>query len=393
MSQNEGSGGTTVFSFTVTRSGDTSGASTVEWAVAGTGANPADAADFVGGVLPGSTVSFAAGESTKTCRRGQRRRPVEPDEGFTVTLSNASNGTITTASANGMIVNDDVVSINQAPEGSNATLTLLEDGSHSFSAADFGFTDADGNTLAAVKITTLPGVGTLTLNGTAVSAGQAIAAAELGNLVYAPVGNANGVGYAEFTFQVIDDGGTANGGIDTDPTPNTLTFDVTPVNDAPTVANPLADQNATAFQAFSYTIPAAAFADVDVGDTLTYSATREDGSALPSWLSFNPNSRTFAGTPSNGDVGAVNVKVTASDGSGESASDVFALTTAVTALHAPTISQVTDDVAPVTGAVADGGIINDTTPTLRISLSGTGAVAGDSGQLFDGTTALGSAYP
>ncbi len=62
-----------------------------------------------------------------------------------------------------------------------------------------------------------------------------------------------------------------------------------------------------------------------------------------------------------------------------------------TAPTAPTISQVTDDVAPVTGTVADGGSTNDSTPTVRISLGGTAAVAGDNVQLFNGMTALGSA--
>ena len=45
--------------------------------------------------------------------------------------------------------------------------------------------------------------------------------------------NANGAGYASFTFQVRDNGGTANGGVDLDPSRNTITIDVTSVNDAP----------------------------------------------------------------------------------------------------------------------------------------------------------------
>src|SRR5262245_57027164 len=57
----------------------------------------------------------------------------------------------------------------------------------------------------------------------------------------------------------------------------------------------------------------------------------------------------------------------------------------------PIISQVTDDVLPVTGVVANGGSTDDTTPTVRISLSGTNAAAGDQVQLFNGTSALGSA--
>src|SRR5207247_752215 len=38
---------------------------------------------------------------------------------------------------------------------------------------------------------------------------------------------------AAFSFQVQDDGGTANGGTDLDPTPRTITLNVTPVNDGP----------------------------------------------------------------------------------------------------------------------------------------------------------------
>src|SRR5262249_7537754 len=56
----------------------------------------------------------------------------------------------------------------------------------------------------------------------------------------------------------------------------------------------------------------------------------------------------------------------------------------------PIISQVTDDVLPVTGVVANGGSTDDTTPTVRVSLSGTNAAAGDQVQLFNGTSALGS---
>ena len=69
------------------------------------------------------------------------------------------------------------------------------------------------------------------------SAGQTISVADInaGRLKFTPAANANGTGYAAFTFQVRDNGGTANGGVRLDPTPNTLTIDVTATNDAPTV--------------------------------------------------------------------------------------------------------------------------------------------------------------
>ena len=47
-----------------------------------------------------------------------------------------------------------------------------------------------------------------------------------------PDANENGSPYASFTFQVQDPGGTANGGVDLDQSPNTFTFNVTAVNDA-----------------------------------------------------------------------------------------------------------------------------------------------------------------
>ena len=59
-------------------------------------------------------------------------------------------------------------------------------------------------------------------------AGDEIAVGDLGDLVFTPAANANGAGYASFNFKVRDNGGTANGGVDLDPSANTLTFDPSP---------------------------------------------------------------------------------------------------------------------------------------------------------------------
>ncbi|MBI5220084.1 MAG: putative Ig domain-containing protein [Bacteroidia bacterium] len=61
----------------------------------------------------------------------------------------------------------------------------------------------------------------------------------------------------------------------------------------------------------SYTVPDSTFIDDDGNNTLTYSATLSDGTPLPVWLSFNPATQTFTGTPT--DVINISVKVTASD--------------------------------------------------------------------------------
>jgi Ca2+-binding RTX toxin-like protein len=107
--QAEGNGGTTAFAFTLTRTGDLSVAHSVSYAVAGSGAAAANASDFAGGVMPAGAVTFAAGEASKTINvivSGDAT--VEANEGFTVTLSNASAGlTIGTGSVSSTIANDD----------------------------------------------------------------------------------------------------------------------------------------------------------------------------------------------------------------------------------------------------------------------------------------------
>jgi len=96
-------------------------------------------------------------------------------------------------------------------------------------------------------------------------------------------------------------------------------------NRAPNLAAPLADQRASEGAPFSYTLPGTAFTDPDAGDTLTYSAAKADGSALPSWLDFNADTRAFSGTPPAGSTGTINVRVTAKDPSNMMVSDVFDL--------------------------------------------------------------------
>ena len=117
--QTEGNSGTKPFTFTVTRSGNTTGTNTVNWTVAGTGSNPANATDF-GGTLPSGTLTFAANEPSKVITvnvNGDITQ--ESNETFTVTLSNASNGAnITTATATATIQNDDFIG-----NSSNNTLT------------------------------------------------------------------------------------------------------------------------------------------------------------------------------------------------------------------------------------------------------------------------------
>ena len=113
-----------------------------------------------------------------------------------------------------------------------------------------------------------------------------------GTVTYTP--NANYNGNDSFTYTVKDSQNTSSNTA-------TVSLTVSSVNDAPTVATIIANQAATEAEAFNFTFSAATFSDVD-GDTLTYSATLADGSALPSWLGFDAQARTFSGTPDTADV-------------------------------------------------------------------------------------------
>jgi len=132
--QTEGNSGNKAFTFTVTRSGLTTGTNSVNWVVTGTSSNPASAADF-GGTLPSGIVTFAAKETSKVISVNvSGDTSVEPDESFTVTLSNPTNGaTLTTATATGTITNDDVVqTVNLAIAPTNATQTEGNSGNKAF---------------------------------------------------------------------------------------------------------------------------------------------------------------------------------------------------------------------------------------------------------------------
>ncbi|QSJ16083.1 FG-GAP repeat protein [Nostoc sp. UHCC 0702] len=173
-----------------------------------------------------------------------------------------------------------------------------------------GYTDIDGDTLTISDFTN-PSNGTLTFNDNSTPDN-----ASDDFFIYTP--NANYNGTDSFTFTVSDgNGGSVTG---------TFNLNVKPVNDAPTLVQAIADQTATLNTAFNFTIGANTFSDVDAGDILTYSATNENGDALPSWLSFDAATGTFTGTPNSDNVGIFNIKVIASDIAGATAEDIFALT-------------------------------------------------------------------
>lgn len=81
--------------------------------------------------------------------------------------------------------------------------------------------------------------------------------------------------------------------------------------------------------AVNFTLAANTFTDPQ-GQSLTYTATQANGAALPSWLTFNPNTLSFSGTVPTY-TGGLSIKVTATDTSGYSASEDFNVQTQASA--------------------------------------------------------------
>ena len=107
----EGTGTTSTATFTVLNTGGTAGTFTVDWTLAGSGANAADAADFTGGVLPSGSVTFNPGDTAKTITVAiNGDTALEANEDFAVTLNQPLPGAVfatATATAFATILSDD----------------------------------------------------------------------------------------------------------------------------------------------------------------------------------------------------------------------------------------------------------------------------------------------
>ncbi|WP_339499188.1 putative Ig domain-containing protein [Pseudomonas silesiensis] len=156
---------------------------------------------------------------------------------------------------------------------------------------------------------------------------------------------------------------TLNGNyLDTLTSANFVFATASPTNQAPVLATPLLDQNATENTAFSYVVPATSFTDPD-NDSLSYTAKLANGNALPNWLTFDAATRTFSGTPSDTASGTYSIQVSATDASNATVNDTFTL--AVQDVPAgPAVINGTPNNDTLTGTDANeqlfGGAGNDT---------------------------------
>jgi VCBS repeat-containing protein len=293
-----------------------------------------------------------------------------------------SDGALSSAPARATV---SVIPVNDAPAGADAVLNATEDAPYVFALGNFGFSDAaEGHAFAGVVITTLPASGTLTLNGVPMTANSFVTAAQIaaGQLVWTPAANANGSGLGSFTFQVRDDGGVANGGIDTDQSPNTISFTVANVNDAP-VSGDLAVTIAED-SVLNGTLPG--YTDAD-GDIATYRA----GTTPPAHgsVTINPDG-SYSYTPATDFSGTDIFSFIVDDGRGGTAEQQVVIT--VTSVNdAPVvISPIPDRTRP------DGASVSFDTSTFfadpadgdPLSFSVSGLPAGltmDAAGLISGT--------
>ena len=129
----------------------------------------------------------------------------------------------------GLVYYENLFGTNVGPTSADASVQTDEDTPYAFQVSDFPFDDLNGDDLSFVEIFALPG-GDLAFDGTAVTAGQQIPAAQLGLLVYTPQPDGWGTPYDSFLFRVADQELTSTDSYN-------MIVDVIAVNDVPTTEN------------------------------------------------------------------------------------------------------------------------------------------------------------
>lgn len=304
---------------------------------------------------------------------------------FTVQASDGVNSSQQTVTLS-------ITDVNEAPTAASKTLVLTEDIPYAFAAADFGF-NANGEISAggtlqeldAVIFKSMPTSGRLALHDhqtiTPLLVNDVVLASDFSKLIFTPAPNANGNNYANFTFQVRDNGGTANNGVDTSGT-YTITLNVTPVNDPPTLTtiDTLKDFVEDEFKEISYdTLVRASNASDVENNALSFVVTAINSGQLQKWngnswvdvlsnaqLASNEKFQWKAAANANGLLNAFTVKV--SDGDNLSSTDV-PVSIQVTAVNDPAVITGAD-----TGSVTEQGWLSNNpvgSPTATGKLTST----------------------
>ena len=254
---------------------------------------------------------------------------------------------------------------NAAPTAANNTVTTRENRAYAFTAADFGFTDTDaGDTLASVRIVTLPAAGALELGGGEVVADQVVTRAKIdlvsnGGLTFTPAVDANGDAYASFTFKVND--GTVDSA-----SAYTMTVNVTaaPPPNNPVTGLPVISGTAEVGQVL--TVATDAIADADGLGTFSHHWVRVDADGVSNFSYIGADAATY--TLVDDDLGKrLRVLVTFIDGAGKME---YALSRLTHTVVASGTSRVTLVLSPVSIS-EDGGMSTVTAVLDRPSSAAT----------------------
>ncbi|MEQ8548072.1 MAG: gliding motility-associated C-terminal domain-containing protein, partial [Cyclobacteriaceae bacterium] len=230
---------------------------------------------------------------------------------ITVTANDGKGGTVTDEFTVTIIA----APVNNAPTVANAITDKTEDEGFANNTVDLStvFADADSDVLTYTASSSTEGVATVALSGT--------------TLTYTEVA----VGITTITVTANDGKG---GSVSDD---FTVTINAAPVNNAPTVANAIADKSEDEGFTSNTVDLTTVFADAD-SDVLTYTASSiTEGVAT---VAVSGTTLTYTEVS----VGTTTITVTANDGKGGTVSDEFTLTiNAAPVNNAPTLANAITD--------------------------------------------------
>ena len=300
----------------------------------------------------------------------------------TVTLSDdggTANGGVDTSAAQTFTI--DVAGVNDAPSfTAGPDQTVLEDaGPQTVNPWATAISAGPPNESGQVVTFNVTG----NTNPSLFSAAPAVSST--GVLTYTPAANANGT--ATITLVAMDDGGTANGGVDTSP-PQTFTITVTSVNDAPSFVkgpDPTVLEDAGAQTVAGWATAISAGPADESGQTLTFNVT---GNTNPALFAAGPAispTGTLSFTPAADANGSATITLVLADNGGTanggvdtSAAQTFVIN--VTAVNdVPSFTKGTDQtVAEDAGAQTvnpwatsiSAGPANESAQTLTFNVTG-----------------------
>ncbi len=221
----------------------------------------------VDGTVNASTVTLSTAISNGTWS-------VNSSGNVTYTPSSNFNGTASITytvkdndnlTSNSATITVTVNPVNDPPNGTASSVTATENSPFIFSASDFHYTDPESDANTAIVISSLPSLGSLSVNGTAAYLGQTINVSDISTIIYIAPQDQSGTPYTTFTFTVNDEGiGSVSG---------TMTINVTHVPGPPVAVN----DNATTNQ------------NTAVNFNILSNDTNADGTLVSSSVDLNPN--------------------------------------------------------------------------------------------------------